>query len=276
MQVMPDVLLLIALAATTSGMGALGGLGGAVILVPALVLAGWSPVAAAPLGLVSVAAGSVAAGARQLSERSVNHRIGITTELAATTGAVVGALIASQLSDDFLVYVLAAVALSAATLGGRRKGLRNPPQPGLGPGHIGERVGALAGAYPVNGGVAPYATRRLPLGLVLMGLSGLVAGTTGASGGFIKTPATSEIMHVPTKVAASTTTFTIGITASAALVVFVLQGRLDIQPSSAVVFGSLAGGFIGAVVQSRLHPAHVRRALSVVLVLIALVLVVTQ
>lgn len=273
---MSEVLLLVAVAAATSGIGALGGLGGAVILVPVLVLAGWSPVAAAPLGLISVAAGSVAAGARQLSERSVNHRIGVTTELAATAGAVIGALVADRFSDDVLVYVLAAVALAAALMGGRRKGLRNPPRPEFGPDDVGERIGSLAGAYPVHGGVAPYETRRLPLGLTMMGLSGLVAGTTGASGGFIKTPATSEIMHVPTKVAASTTTFTIGITASAALVVFALQGRLDVQQSAAVVFGSLAGGLSGALAQSRLHPAHVRRALSVVLVIIAIVLVVTR
>lgn len=273
---MLDVLLLMLLAAATSGMGALGGLGGAVILVPALVLAGWSPIAAAPLGLVSVVAGSVAAGPRQLAERSVNHRIGVTTELAATVGAVVGALGAGGLSQDFLVYVLAGVAFAAALLGGRRKGLRNPSQPGYGLEHIGERVGSLAGAYPVNGGVAPYQVRRLPLGLSLMALSGLVAGTTGASGGFIKTPATSEIMHVPTKVAASTTTFTIGITASAALTVFALQGRIDVQQSAAIIFGGLAGGLLGAMAQSRLQPAHVRRALSVILIVIAVVLVLTR
>ncbi|MGD2059343.1 MAG: TSUP family transporter [Acidimicrobiia bacterium] len=273
---MSEVLLLVGLAAATAGIGTLGGLGGAVILVPALVLAGWSPAVAAPLGLVSVAAGSVAAGARQLSERSVNHRIGVTTELAATTGAVAGALMADRFSDDFLVYLLASVALAAAFMGGRRKGLRNPPRPELGADDVGERVGSLAGAYPVHGGVASYETRRLPLGLALMSVAGLVAGTTGASGGFIKTPATSEIMHVPTKVAASTTTFTIGITASAALVVFALEGRLDAQQSAAVVFGSLAGGMLGAVVQSRLHPALVRRVLSVVLVIIAIVLVVTR
>jgi uncharacterized membrane protein YfcA len=62
-----------------------------------------------------------------------------------------------------------------------------------------------------------------------MGLAGMVAGTAGASGGFIKTPVTSELMHVPTRVAAATTTSTIGITASAALAVFALQGRTDVH-----------------------------------------------
>jgi uncharacterized membrane protein YfcA len=268
--------LLVLLAVATAGVGALGGLGGAVILVPVLVLLGWAPIEAAPLGLVSVAAGSIAAGAEQLKERSVNHRIGVTTELAATSGAVLGAFAAGLIPDQALVLLLAAVAMAAAIVGVRRKGLRNPPQPGYGPADIGERVGTLAGAYPVSGGVAPYQARRLPLGLSFMGLAGLIAGTTGAGGGFIKTPATNEIMHVPTKVAAATTTFTIGITSSAALVVFALEGNIDVQQASAVIFGSLAGGLIGARVQTRLHPMWVRRGLSVVLAAVSVILVVSR
>jgi len=271
-----DILLLVVFSAATATVGALGGLGGAVILVPMLVLAGWSASVAAPLGLVSVAGVSIAAGRHQLNERLVNHRLGVTTELAATTGAVGGALASGFFADDVLVYLLATVALLSAFLGGRRTGLRNPPQTGLGPEAVGERVGSLAGAYPIDGGVAPYIPRRLPLGLGLMTVAGFMAGTTGVSGGFIKTPATAEIMHVPTKVAAATTTFTIGITASAALVVFALQGRITPVESAAVIFGSLGGGWVGARLQSWLSPTSVRHGLGVVLVVVAVVLVVTR
>lgn len=270
---MLEALLLVAIAGLTAGVGVLGGLGGAVLLVPTLVLLGWPATQAAPLGLILVAGGSIAAGSRQLAERSVNHRLGVTIELAATSGAVAGALLSTELPEDALVVVLAGAALAAAFLGGRRRGLRNPPVPGYEAEDVGERVGSLAGAYPITGGVARYDARRLPLGLTLMALAGLVAGTTGTSGGFIKTPITSEIMQVPTKVAAATTTFTIGVTASAALIVFALRGRIDIQHSSAVIFGSLAGGWAGAAVQSSLSPVWLRRGLSVVLVVIAFVLV---
>jgi uncharacterized membrane protein YfcA len=64
------------MAGVAAALGALGGLGGAVILVPALVLAGLPAAEAGLLGLLSVAAGSVAAGAHQLRERSINHRLG--------------------------------------------------------------------------------------------------------------------------------------------------------------------------------------------------------
>lgn len=273
---MPQVLELIFISAATAGIGVLGGLGGAIILVPTLVLLGWPASVAAPLGLVSVAAGSIAAAPRQLRDRTVNHRLGVTVEIAASGGAVVGALASGFASEDFLVYVLAAAAVAAAIFGATRSGLRNPVVEGYGPESIGERIGSLTGAYPVGEGVAPYQVRRLPLGLALMTLAGLIAGLTGTSGGFLKTPTASEVMHVPTKVAAATTTFTVGITASAALIVMGILGRIEVQSAAEVIVGSLAGGLIGAAVQSRLSPVGVRRGLSLILAAIGVILVVTR
>ena len=263
-----------AMALVASGLGALGGLGGAVILVPALVLTGMAASVAAPLGLMTVAAGSIAAGPHQLAERSVNHRLGIVTELAASAGAVVGAVASGLVSDAVLTRLLAGVALAAALVGARRKGLRNLPDEACTRRDIGERVGSLAGAYPLGSGIVPYRPTRVGSGLGFMGIAGFIAGTSGASGGFIKTPATSELMGVPMKVAAATTTFTVGITSSAALVVFALQGRIDVEISAAVIIGSLLGGQLGARLQSTMPPTAIRRILSALLVLVAVVLVV--
>lgn len=265
--------LLMLAAALTGALGALGGLGGAIFLVPILVVAGMDASQAAPLGLISVASVSVAAGATQLAQRSVNHRLGISIELVATAGAIAGAMVSNIVPDRALEVVLAAVALASAMASGRRKGLRNPPDPSFRAEDIGERIGALEGAYPIDGEVAPYRPRNLRLGLWFMGIAGLVAGITGTSGGFIKTPTMSEIMHIPTKVAAATTTFTIGITAAAAIIVFAFQGRVSPVEGAGVIVGSLVGGWAGARFQTRLQPAVIRLFVSVMLVLIAVLLV---
>lgn len=259
----------------TAGIGALGGLGGAVILVPILVLFGTPVDEAAPLGLISVAAGSIAAASVQLEELTVNHRLGVATETAATAGAVASALLSGALSERTLTYSLAAVAVLAAVMGARRKGVRNRPDPSLGPDDVGEHVGTIAGAYPLHGAVVPYRADNISAGLAMMAASGIVAGLAGASGGFLKTPATSEIMHVPVKVAASTTTFTIGVTSAAALIVFGIHGRIDADAAAAVALGSALGAQAGAHVQARLAPPLVRRALSAVLLAVAVALVVS-
>lgn len=267
-------LLIIGVALLTSTIGSIGGLGGAILLVPLLTLGDMSIAQAAPLGLVSVIAGSVAAGRRQTDDGIVNHRFGIVTELGATSGAIIGVLLAGSLSNTALTLVLAAVAFVAAVGGAWRRGMRWKPDPTLAASEVGERHGSLAGAYRLNGQVVPYAPTRITLGVVLMAASGVITGLAGVGGGFLKTPLSSEVMRLPAKVAAGTSTFTIGLTATTALLLMAIDGRVDASDAALVVLGALAGGTIGSGLQRRLSPQVVRRATSVVLVVIAVILVV--
>lgn len=243
------------------------------MLVPFLVLTGMPVSQAAPLGLVSVVAASSAAARRQMNEHTTNHRLGVVTETASTAGAVAGAFAAGLISETVLTYTLAAVAVFAALAGGKRKGMRWKPDSTIPKEDVGEWVGSLNGAYSLNGDVVPYYPRRVTAGLVAMGVSGVVTGISGVGGGFIKTPAKSELMHVPVKVSSSTTTFSIGITAAAALLVKAMHGDLDVELAALVILGSLVGGVVGSRVQSRLSPPTVRKFLSVLLLVVAAILV---
>jgi uncharacterized membrane protein YfcA len=264
--------LLVLLALATASLGALGGLGGAVILVPLLVLTGTPAREAAPLGLLSVASGSLAAGPRQLAELTVHHRLGVTSETMASAGAIAGALLSGAIGETVLTRLLAVVAVAAAVASLRGRDEAHALAAVEGDGDLGEQRGTLSGTFRVDGVVRRYRARNLPGGLAVMSLAGLVAGVAGASGGFIKTPATSEIMRVPVKVAAATTTFTIGITSAAALLVFAAHGRINLEHAGPVIAGSLLGGEIGARLQATLDPTIVRRSLAAVLLVVAAIL----
>jgi uncharacterized membrane protein YfcA len=270
------ILVLIALGFATALIGTLGGLGGAIILVPVLVLLGVEPQFAAPLGILSVAAGSLAAAPRHLDDGVVHHRLGVTLEITASAGAIVGALLGGLISSTTLARVLAAVAVLAAISGVRRRGLRNLPRAEFSLEEPGEWPGTLSGAYRLAPDeIVPYAAKRVPAGLVAMAMSGLVSGLAGVGGGFIKTPAMNQIMTVPVRVAAATSTFTVGITAAASLLVFSGQGRIDYRAGAAVVVGGVVGGVVGARAGRRLHPDLIRRFLTVALLAIAVILVMT-
>lgn len=266
--------LLVLLALATAALGALGGLGGAVILVPLLVLTGTPAREAAPLGLLSVASASMAAGPRQLAELTVHHRLGVTSETVASTGAIAGALLSGAVGETALIRLLAVAALAAAVASFRGRDEARAVVSGQGDadGDLGERRGTLSGTFRSGDVVRRYRARNVPGALAVMSLAGLVAGITGASGGFIKTPATSEIMRVPVKVAAATTTFTSGITAAAALLVFAAHGRINLEHAGPVIAGSLLGGHAGALLQASLDADAIRRALAGVLVVVAAVL----
>jgi uncharacterized membrane protein YfcA len=259
----------------TAAVGALGGLGGAILLVPILVLSGVSARDAAPLGLISVAAGSLAAAPHQLRAHLVNHRLGVSTEIISSFAALLGALASGIIGQSTLAVMLGVVALIAAFFGARRKGIRNLPDPQLTLSDVGERRGSLSGVYQLDeDSFVEYRASRVPFGLLGMAGAGLIAGLSGVSGGFIKTPNTSEVMHVPVKVAAATTTFTVGITSAMALLVYEAQGRIVISDAALVAAAALVGGTVGARLQALLSPPLVRRALSVVLVIIGVLLIV--
>jgi hypothetical protein len=253
--------------------GSVGGIGGATLLVPVLLAFGLEPLEAAPLGLLAVGAGSLAAAARQVTDGLVHHRLGLTVELAAGAGTVAGALVSTQVPEQWLARILGAAALVGAVAALSRTGVRNLPEGAfdLEPG--GEWPGTLGGQYSLDGRMVPYQATRLGAGLAASVVAGVVAGLSGVGGGFVKTPAMSEIMRVPVKVAGATTTFTLGLTASTGLLIYAVQGRLEVRGGAAVVVGALAGGLLCRRQPSRLHATTVRRLTGILLLVVAVVVI---
>ncbi|MBK5222353.1 MAG: sulfite exporter TauE/SafE family protein [Acidimicrobiia bacterium] len=265
---------LVLLAVATATAGTLGGFGGAVLLVPILVLSGVEPSVAAPLGLVSVAAGSLAAAPSQLANGLVHHRLGITMEITASAAAITAAMASAHVPGAALQVVLALVALAAGLVGLSHAEMRNVAMPEFSGEPPAEWPGTLDGAYVGPGGVIPYRARHVGPGLVAMAVAGVVTGLSGVGGGFVKTPAMRELMYIPMKVAAATSTFTVAVTAASALVVVAGQGRIVVHDAAAVGLGGLVGGIVGSRIQDRISPARLRRALAITLILVAVVLVV--
>ena len=75
-----------------------------------------------------------------------------------SAGAVIGATVSGVVSERFLTLVLAAVALTAGLVGGRRHGLRNPVDPRCVPADV---VSARAPEPPAGAG-CPDPTRTSP------------------------------------------------------------------------------------------------------------------
>ncbi|MCC5948518.1 MAG: sulfite exporter TauE/SafE family protein [Nitriliruptoraceae bacterium] len=259
--------------ALTAGLGAFlgvaAGFGGAVLIVPGLLLVGLPAPAAATAGLLSVVTATASAAPFQVVQRLANHRLAVTIELAAASGVVAGALLLEQLPEFAFRLVLAAAILVAAAGGARRRPVRNRPDPSLRAEDIGETPGALAGAYALGADVVPYRAIRIRVGAALSLGIGFVSGLTGTAGGYLKTPLMSEVMHVPAKVAAATSTFATGLTAAAGLAVLLPRGHLDATELCAVVLAGLLGGNAGARLQRWLAPTLARRGLGLLLVVVA-------
>lgn len=268
---------LVALGALATGSALLGsvvGIGGATLLVPVLLALGVPPIEAAPIGLITVGASSLAAGARQLEEGRVHHRIGLTFELAASTGAAAGALASAQVSEVLLARILGVAALVGAVAAVARRGIRNRPNATFEADAVpGEWPGTLGGQYVLDGRVVPYHAQHVPMGLVAALVTGVISGLSGVGAGFLKTPAMSEIMKIPVKVAAATTTFTLGITATTGLLIYTVRGDLDVENGAITLIGAFLGGLVGARLQTGAPPIVLRWATAGLLAVIAAVVI---
>jgi uncharacterized membrane protein YfcA len=256
--------ILFAVGLVGGALGALLGLGGGFIVVPALTLFfGVNIRLAIGASIVAVIATSSGAAVAYVRDHMANMRLGMFLELATSTGAVTGAFLGSLLLPRVL-YVIFALALGQSAVAVvRRKSIEHrPPQP---PDPLADRL-ALHGSYPdaSRGRTVHYKVARTKLGLCLMYIAGTVSGLLGVGSGTLKVPAMDLAMGLPIKASTATSNFMIGVTAAASAGVYFERGDVNPLITAPVALGVLAGALGGARMLSGIEPRRLRRLFAVV------------
>lgn len=224
-------------------LGALTGLGGGVVITPALVLMlGVDLRYAIGATLVSVIATSSGAAAAYVREGFSNIRIGMFLEVATTLGAVAGAFLAAVTPASALAIVFGVVLLYSAvqSVKAHPQATRDrPPDPRA------SRLG-LNGSYPALSGSLRYNVQRVRTGFGLMFGAGVLSGLLGIGSGAMKVIAMDQVMGIPFKVSTATSNFMIGVTAAASAGVYLKRGYIDPGLAMPVMLGVLAGSVLGA------------------------------
>jgi uncharacterized protein len=254
-------------------LGAMLGLGGGVIIVPILTLmAGLNIHYAIGASIVSVIATSSGAAATYVKDKITNLRLGMFLEMATTTGAVVGAMVAGLLPGRALSIVFGLILVHAAWTLYRSRDEDVPT------GVVGCPLATrlrLHGAYydPAIGRRVDYQITGVPQGFGMMWIAGLISGLLGIGSGVFKVIAMDTMMRAPIKVSTTTSNFMIGVTAAASAGIYFLRG--DIHPfiAAPVALGILAGTMAGTRLLLRLHGAAIRKVFLIVLIIIAVQMV---
>jgi uncharacterized membrane protein YfcA len=260
---------LVALGAFAAGfLGALTGLGGGVVIVPMLVVLFRVDLHyAIGASLVSVIATSSGAAASYVKEGYSNIRVGMSLEVATTTGALLGAYLVAlaivpkeALSLTFGLVLLLSAYLSSRPLPEKRK---DEPDP------LATRL-RLDGSYPTPEGPQPYHVHNVPGGFGIMFVAGLLSGLLGIGSGALKVLAMDQVMRIPFKVSTTTSNFMIGVTAAASAGVYLSRGYIDPGLTMPVMLGVLAGSMLGARVLVVARTRLLRWVFSLLIVALAL------
>jgi uncharacterized protein len=264
------VLFVFAISVIAGILGSLLGLGGGIIVIPALTLLFKIDIRyAVGASIVSVIATSSGAAAAYVREHLTNLRVAMFLELATTSGALTGAYLAGIIGGRAL-YVIFGVVLAYSALAMFRKRhqvLAQAVAPDRWAGTL-----RLHGAYYDEAAAEEvrYQVTGTRAGLLLMYIAGVVSGLLGIGSGALKVPAMDLAMHLPIKVSSATSNFMIGVTAAASAGAYFVRGDIDPIVAAPVATGVLLGATVGSRLLGRLQSATVRTAFVVVLLWISL------
>ncbi len=247
-------------------LGALTGLGGGVVITPAMVLLlGIDLHYAMGAALISVIATSSGAASAYVREGFSNIRIGMFLEIATTTGAVCGAFAAAKVSPAILGVLFGLVLLHAAWVSTRG---HPAPRPGQTDDPLAARL-RLNGEYPTAKGPSSYKVSHVKTGFGLMFVAGAVSGLLGIGSGALKVVAMDRAMRIPFKVSTTTSNFMIGVTAAASAGIYLKRGYIDPGLTMPVMLGVLSGSVLGARLLPGAPTIILRRVFGVVVAALA-------
>ncbi len=265
------LLLLVAIAGGLAG--SLTGLGGAVVVIPALVILFGVPIPEAiGTGAVTILATSSAAGAAYVRDRLSDLRIGMFLEVATVPGALVGATLTVLLThadlEDGLLVALGLVLLLVVpgSVARRHEELPGPVTP-----DARSRSFGLSGSYrdQVLGRDVPYQAESTSPALGVMFGAGVVSGMFGIGAGVFKVLALERYLRLPMKVATATSNFMIGVTAAAGAGILFAAGFVNPLIAAPVALGTAGGAFVGSRLLPRLTNQTVRLVFIPFIVILA-------
>src|SRR5271157_2016385 len=248
--------------------GSLVGLGGGIVVVPALTLIyGIDIRYAIGASIVSVIATSSGAAAAYVREGMTNLRLAILLEIGTTAGALSGAFLAGIVHGSWLYVIFGGMlAGSAVAMLLRRSDSDRPVPPDAWADHL-----KLHGSYvdASQHREIRYHVAHTELGLFLMYVAGAVSGLLGIGSGVLKVPAMDLAMRIPIKASTATSNFMIGVTAAASAGVYFARGDVDPFIAAPVALGVVLGAVAGSRVLARIDSRMLRIVFVTILLFIS-------
>lgn len=242
----------------------MAGMGGGVILIPALTMLGVDIKHAIAISILSVIATSSGSASAYVRDHITNLKVGMFLEMFTIIGALFGATITLVSSSRPLYILFGCVLLGSwfALLWTKHVTWHEGEQDAV------SRWLELEGGYfdVASGRTIRYRGRRAYLGAPLMFGAGVIAGLLGIGAGAVKVLIHDLVMGLPPKVSTTTSNLIIGVTALAGSSVYLIHGLIDPGLAAPVVVGVVAGAFLGTRVLVRISNDSVRKFFLVILV----------
>ena len=260
---MVEILQFMLIAVFAGFLGSLVGLGGGIIITPALtILFGFDIKYAIGASIVAVIATSSGSAIAFVKDHVSNMRVGMLLEVVTTAGGVVGALMAGVFSSKLLYIFFSLILLNSFYGMLKKTGLITKLKKEE------EKVenDKYADKYKLNstyydkatGKTVKYNVTNVPQGSLVMFGAGFASGLLGIGSGAFKVVALDTYMKLPIKVSTATSNFMMGVTATASALIYFFNGTINPVVAAPIAIGTLIGSRTGAKVMQRLDAKYIR------------------
>ena len=260
---MIEIIQFIIIAVLAGFLGSLVGLGGGIIITPALtILFGIDIKYAIGASIIAVIATSSGSAIAFLKDHVSNMRVGMLLEVFTTAGGVVGALMAGIFSSKLLYIFFSLILLNSFYGMLKKTGLITKVKKEE------EKIenDKYADRYKLNstyydkatGKTVAYNVTNVPQGSLVMFGAGFASGLLGIGSGAFKVVALDSYMKLPIKVSTATSNFMMGVTATASALIYFFNGTINPAIAAPIAIGTLIGSRTGAKVMQRLDAKYIR------------------
>ena len=260
---MVEILQFMLIAVLAGFLGSLVGLGGGIIITPALtILFGFDIKYAIGASIVAVIATSSGSAIAFVKDHVSNMRVGMLLEVFTTAGGVVGALMAGVFSSRLLYIFFSLILLNSFYGMLKKTGLITKAKKEE---EIVEND-KYAEKYKLNSSyydkaidkTIDYNVTNVPQGSLVMFGAGFASGLLGIGSGAFKVVALDTYMKLPIKVSTATSNFMMGVTATASALIYFFNGTINPAVAAPIAIGTLIGSRTGAKVMQRLDAKYIR------------------
>lgn len=253
-------------------LGAISGLGGGVVVVPALVLFFNIDLhIAMGTSLLTAIATSSAASFTLARKNYTNVKLGMLLEIGAVIGAILGAILVQYIATDIISFLFGCLLLFSLWFS-LHKFTGKPPNTPI------DKLALLLGLngkYQTSHGIKEYKVYNVQLGMWLMTVAGFFSGLLGIGSGVFKVLVYDMAMSLPFKVSTSTSLFMIGITAATSAGVYANAGYIQPEICFAVIPGVFLGALCGAKTLVKSQTKLLKLIFNMLLVILAVRLIYT-
>ncbi len=262
-----EILLVFCLGFVVGVPSSMVGLGGGIMIVPALIILFQVPAQnAIAISLVAILGTTVSSTIGYVRRKQVDYKLGLLYDILDVPGIILGAYITTFLPENILAGICGAFILFITIILIRSK--RKPESPISIPGESGTREWNRI-RVDHKGRAVSYALRNPFLALTSSFVGGIVTGLAGLGGG-ITDVSSMILLGIPTHIAVASSEFAMAITNGVGVVTHGLLNNLILELAIPITLGTVIGAQIGCALANRVKGKTIRNILAVLAILSAL------